>query len=126
MIEPFFAKMVYDKFKNINENFQEENDWVKIKKNKEIPKNNDSDFNLGYFILWWVIYIVIMIPFAIFAVFLSWSSNSLIEWGTGFKVFFAFFAFIMPINYLFTHLIHKYDLVTHIEKQKILSLPQVN
>ena len=74
----------------------------------------------GFFgVLFLIIFIfLIIIPLTILACYLSWTSNTFIEWGTGFKVLFAFFAFMSPISYLVSHLIHKYDLLTYIEKQK--------
>lgn len=65
-----------------------------------------------------IIFLILLgIPATIAACYFSWTSNTVIEWGTGFKVLFAFFAFLAPFNYLLSHLIHKYDLLTYIEKK---------
>jgi hypothetical protein len=82
-------------------------------------KNNNNSTDNFYYWFFMIIYLLLIgIPLGILACYLSWKSNTLIEWGTGFKVLFAFFAFFGPINYLFSHLIHKYDLLTYIKKER--------
>ena len=81
-------------------------------------KNNTTDGGFIGGLLLIIFIFLLIIPLTILACYLSWNSNTLIEWGTGFKVLFAFFAFLCPINYLVSHLTHKYDLLTYIEKQK--------
>ena len=61
--------------------------------------------------------VVIELLFAVFAVYLSWTSNSLIGWNVFSKVFFAIFAFLFAINYLLIHLFNKVDLLKHIRLQ---------
>lgn len=48
------------------------------------------------------------------AVYLSWSSNSVIGWDPVFKIIFALFAFFNPVSYLISHLLHKVDLLNFI------------
>jgi len=65
-----------------------------------------------------IIYLIIAIALGIWAVKLSWSSNTLIEWGKGYKIIFAFFAFIGAFQYLVAHLVFKADLLGYIRKIK--------
>jgi hypothetical protein len=61
------------------------------------------------FILFWIILGVI-------SAYLSWSSNTLIEWETPFKVLFALGAFLFPIYYLLMYFIGKLSLIRYIER----------
>lgn len=69
-------------------------------------------FSIIFLILW----LLFLLPFCVLSAYLSWYSNSLIDWGGGFKFVFAFFAFFFPFTYLTNHLVHKYDLILHINK----------
>ena len=60
--------------------------------------------------------VIAAILFGAFAVYLSWTSNSLIGWGAFAKVVFAFFAFLNGLGYLITHLVNKLDLIAHIKR----------
>ena len=82
-------------------------------------KNNDTSTGVFFGVFFLIIFLLLLgIPMTILACYLSWTSNTLIEWGTGFKVLFAFFFFFAPVNYLLSHLVHKYDLLTYIQKPK--------
>lgn len=61
---------------------------------------------------------IFIIVFGSYAAYLSWRSNSLINWGTGWKIFFGFFAFLCGFNYLVSYLIFKADLVAYIRRSK--------
>jgi ABC-type multidrug transport system fused ATPase/permease subunit len=111
MLEVFAVAKVYQNFSK-KEKFEDST----YGGNKKNQKSDASFFGIFFLIIFLSL---ITIPITIAACYLSWTSNTLIEWGTGFKVLFAFFAFLAPVNYLFSHLIHKYDLLTHIEKQKM-------
>mgnify|MGYP006075214863 FL=1 len=114
VLEMFVAKYLLNKK---NEKFENNNS------NKWGDNKDDIDKvkSVGTFaIVLWIIGFIFTIPFMIGACYFSWTSNTLIEWGNGFKILFAFFAFLAPISYLVTHLIHKYDLVIYVEKQKVL------
>lgn len=62
--------------------------------------------------------LIFIIVFGSYAAYLSWRSNSLINWGTGWKIFFGFFAFLFGFNYLVSYLIFKADLVAYIRRSK--------
>ncbi len=66
-----------------------------------------------------VMYIVWMVLFGIPAVYFSWTSNGLIGWNVGMKIFFAFFAFVSGLSYLFIHLINKLDLFLFIKQARM-------
>ena len=110
MLEAFFAAKLYKNF-NKNERFEDST----YGGNKKNNTSTNTDFNWIFLIIY---LLLIALPLGIAACYFSWTSNTLIEWGTGFKVLFAFFAFLAPLQYLLSHLIHKYDLLTYIEKQK--------
>lgn len=67
-------------------------------------------------ILFLILSLLFLLPFCVLSAYLSWYSNSLIDWGGGFKFVFALFAFFFPFTYLINHLVHKYDLILHINK----------
>jgi hypothetical protein len=60
---------------------------------------------------WVFFYIMWMILTGAPAAYLSWTSNTLAEWGKMFKVIFAVFAFFNGMVYLFGHLLFKYDIL---------------
>lgn len=127
MLEAFVLLKVYDKF-NKKKQIDNYSNWGGKKEhyghhtmNDRIKNENNSTVTIGGFfgIFFLIIFFLLLgIPLTIGACYLSWESNTLIEWGTGFKVLFAFFAFLSPFSYLLSHLIHKYDLLTYIKKQK--------
>lgn len=80
---------------------------------KETSKSITTILIIGY-----IFYLIIAIILGIWAVKLSWRSNSLIEWDKGYKIFFAFFAFLGGFQYLVSHLIFKADLLSYIRKIK--------
>ena len=80
----------------------------------------------------WLLFLPLIIGIAIveialgaFAVYLSWTSNTLIEWGAFAKVVFAFFAFINGLGYLITHLFNKLDLIMYVRsmRQSMAQMP---
>lgn len=64
-----------------------------------------------------LVVLVIELALAVWAVYLSWTSNSLVGWNVGAKLFFAFVAFFFALNYLLIHLFNKWDLTNHIRDQ---------
>jgi hypothetical protein len=112
MLEIFGSYKLYDYLTKKKEGFEEPRYGGEKEKN-----STDGLGWLGFF-FFMIFLLLIGIPITILACYLSWTSNTVIEWGEGFKVLFAFFAFFSPFNYLLTHLIHKYDLLTYIEKIK--------
>ena len=54
---------------------------------------------------------------AIFSLYLSIWSNTLIVWDIGYKIFFGIIAFLFPSFYLPSHLLHKWDLINFIKRQ---------
>ena len=122
MLEAYAAFKLYEHITNKKENFEEHKYGGQ--------KQNKADDILGA-LTWlgfsfFIIFILLAgIPLTIWACYLSWISNTVVEWGTGFKVLFAFFVFLSPIGYLVSHLIHKYDLLTYIEKIKTSTVNNV-
>lgn len=110
MLEAFAGYKCYEFFTK-NEKFENPS----YGGNKKNDTANGNNYNWIFLIIY---LLLIALPMGIAACYFSWTSNTLIEWGTGFKVLFAFFAFCGPLNYLLSHLIHKYDLLTYIEKEK--------
>ena len=120
MLEAFVACNFYEHFSKKKEGFEEHKYGGQ--------KKNNADFRaLGWFGFFFLMIFILLvgIPLTIWACYLSWTSNTVVEWGTGFKVLFAFFVFLSPLSYLLTHLIHKYDLLTYIEKIKTPSINNV-
>lgn len=64
----------------------------------------------GYLFFWICSLIMGMV-----GAYLSWSSNTVIGWGTGSKAFFAFFAFLSGCGYVGNHVIHKLDMLKFIK-----------
>lgn len=122
MLEAFGAYKLYEHLSKKKEGFEEP------KYGGEKQNNTDDIFGaLGWFGFFFLMIFILLagIPLTIWACYLSWTSNTIVEWGTGFKVLFAFFAFLSPLGYLFSHLIHKYDLLTYIEKIKTPTINNV-
>ena len=67
-------------------------------------------------IVWTVMYGVLVLLLGGLAVYLSWTSNSLIRRGTLAKVIFAIFAFLCNGWYLISHYLHKVDMIRYILK----------
>lgn len=59
---------------------------------------------------------IFILLFGGYAAYLSWFANSLINWQTGWKIFFSFFAFLSGFSYLIAYLIHKLDLLNYIRR----------
>lgn len=85
-------------------------------------KDDNKVKYVGWLLLLLIVILVIELALAIWAVYLSWTSNSLIEWNAFAKVFFALFAFLFSINYLITHLINKWDLVSYIRTHQVVNV----
>ena len=134
-MDVFAIKYMYDKLKS-NEKF--ENKAEKLNEVEvEIPVDvlasasadvisAGSNVFLGITILY-VFLLIIWLALAIWAVSLSWSSNTVIGYNPLAKGFFAFFAFFFATSYLFSHLIHKLDLLYFIDKlqKKGMSAPSI-
>tara|TARA_Y100000389_G_C17471316_1_gene531431 strand:+ start:852 stop:1127 length:276 start_codon:yes stop_codon:yes gene_type:complete len=56
-----------------------------------------------------IIYIILVLTFGIFAGYLSWSCNSNLQYSTLPKAFFAFIAFLMNIAYVINFYFFRYD-----------------
>jgi len=122
MLEAFGAYKLYEHLRKKKEGFEEP------KYGGEKQNNADDIFGaLGWFGFFFLMIFILLagIPLTIWACYLSWTSNTIVEWGTGFKILFAFFAFLSPLGYLLSHLIHKYDLLTYIEKIKTPTINNV-
>jgi len=84
------------------------------------PQAAVSKFTAGS-IFGFIFMFIFIIVFGAYAAYLSWKSNSLIEWGTGWKILFSIFAFMAGFSYLISYLIYKADLVAYINRSKGLS-----
>lgn len=89
----------------------------------EVTKNNTTNTPPaeGFAIFGIIIMIVVFIFTVIiggYSAYLSWYANTLIEWGTGYKVLFSFFAFLSGVSYLLSYLIYKLDLLNNIRRSK--------
>ena len=86
---------------------QDENEKRKIKEGfDDSSSESNKQWSTGG-----IIVLIIYILLGLYAAKLSWNSNSRIHWDTGFKIFFAIFAFLSPLSYLPSHLIYKVDLL---------------
>jgi len=72
-------------------------------------------------IVLFIIFGIVWLGLCLWAASLSWRSNTAAEWSTFPKVIFSLVAFLNGIPYLFSHLLHKYDLLCQIEKLKVFS-----
>lgn len=62
-------------------------------------------------IVGWLIWLVWFVGFGMWAANLSWTANTLAEWGFVWKVFFAVFAFLFGLSYVLPYYVYKADLV---------------
>jgi hypothetical protein len=67
-------------------------------------------------IVGWIVLVCIVLPLGVYAAYLSWGANTLVEWGPVPKSIFAFFAFIGGFSYLIGYWIQKYDLIQALKK----------
>lgn len=65
-----------------------------------------------------IMFIIIWVLLGVYCAYLSWTSNTLINWDVHYKVLFAFGAFMFPIYYLLMYFIGKYSLVRYIQTHK--------
>ena len=63
-----------------------------------------------------IFYLIFAILFGGYSAYLSWFANSMINWQSGWKIFFSFCAFFAGFSYLMTYLIHKLDLLNYIRR----------
>ena len=88
--------------------------YVVSKKETFRDIQNDNTPSIFFIIMLIVWSVVVGIPAAYF----SWTSNTLIGWDPVAKVFFAFFAFLSGLQYIFIHVINKLDLIYFIQSPK--------
>jgi hypothetical protein len=65
---------------------------------------------------------LLWLAFGGWAVYLSWTSNTMLDWHPAAKVIFAIFAFMSSISYLLTHLINKLDLVYALRALRVVGV----
>lgn len=65
-----------------------------------------------------VVFLIFFVLLAVWAVSLSWSSNTMAGWSLVPKIFFAFFAALFNMSYLMSHLLHKVDLLMVLKELK--------
>jgi hypothetical protein len=80
------------------------------------PKSKDAEWGIGTVLAIIGAILVAELLCSVFAAYLSWTSNSLIQWNGFAKVIFAVFAFLNGVGYLITHLFNKLDLVRYIRR----------
>lgn len=83
-----------------------------VERFKEADKSDSSNSTMFVAVV-----VVVLLALSVVSAYLSWSSNSLVGWSTGGKVFFAVFAFVFQISYIPSHILHKLDLLRHIKTQ---------
>ena len=66
---------------------------------------------------------VIELALGVWAAVLSFKSNRLINWGIGWSILFAVFAFFANLNYLVIHLINKLDLIHTVRAPRFQQAP---
>ena len=69
----------------------------------------------------WIIWGTLSLLFGVFAVWLSWSSNSVAGYNIALKILFAIFAFLFGFFYIISHIMFKLDLLNAL---KIAQLKQ--
>ncbi len=85
--------------------------------NNNNNNNNNSDSGSGFgkavggLLLLIVLLFIVELGLCSWASYLSWTSNTLVGWGTPAKVIFAICAFMSGVSYLVTHLVNKLDLI---------------
>lgn len=85
--------------------------------NNEYNHDHDND-GKGAPTVFLVILFIIELLLMVAAAYLSWTSNTLINTNVVLKVFYAFWAVIFYVIYIFIHLVNKLDLLLYIESIK--------
>jgi hypothetical protein len=70
-----------------------------------------------------IVLLVIDVLFGALAAYLSWTSNSLIEWNVPAKLLFAIFAFFSNFFYITAHVFHKLDMMFYIRRHAGAAAP---
>ena len=94
--------------------------WKRTEKFDQNGNGDDQKVVPDGLLIILILVLVVELALAVLAVYLSWTSNSLIGWNAFAKVFFAIVAFLFSVNYLLIHLFNKWDLTSHIRKQNSL------
>lgn len=77
-----------------------------------VPTNTKfSIFSLGG-----VVSFVVGIVIGVVAVYLSWTCNTALQYGTALKVIFAILAYLFGFLYIILYMIMRYDTCTYIKK----------
>lgn len=107
--DPLQIKQISDSVKG---KLQQENIYTKIQGVQSTKTNASSVDRITsmLFIIFWVM-------LGVLSAYLSWSSNTLIQWETHFKVIFALGAFLFPIYYLLMFFIGKLSLIRYIQSR---------
>jgi hypothetical protein len=92
----------YNKYNNNNDN----ENMIFVEK-QSVPES--------VLLIMFVIYLIL----GIFSAKLSWNSNTIAGWSTGYKLIFSFFAFMFPCTYITAHLIFKMDLLQRVKGKSI-------
>ena len=71
-----------------------------------------------WFSLGGIVSFIISILIGLFAIYLSWTCNSTMNYNTVLKVIYAFFAYFFGIIYIILYMIMRYDTCTYIESSK--------
>lgn len=117
----YLVKSTYNKLQNV-EKFEDAKTATNTSASTPAPvivpeaKPVEGKSSIGMF--FGIISLIFVILFGSYAAYLSWFANSLINWQTGWKIFFSFFAFFGGFSYLMTYLIHKLDLLNYIRRSK--------
>lgn len=64
-----------------------------------------------------ILFIIVWVLLGAMSAYLSWWSNTLIQWDTHFKVLFSLGAFLFPIYYLLMFFIGKLSLIRYIQRR---------
>jgi hypothetical protein len=117
-------KDIYD-----NQKIKEKDRLINLKQKKGILKSTSQesidkevkDDSLTILVILLVIYLIMSFTAAYF----SWKHNTKIGWGTGAKIIFALFVFLIPFEYLSIYLTYKSDLLTYMERTNTEFVPPI-
>ena len=84
---------------------------------ESMPKSEPRDY-LGMTAGVAVVVAVMTVVFGIPAAYLSWTSNSLLEWNAGVKILCAAVAFFFGIEYMLAFAVLKADLIAELRRLK--------
>jgi membrane-anchored protein YejM (alkaline phosphatase superfamily) len=89
------------------ENFREDEDEDEDRRDRRDRRDDDDKISWT----WLIIEIILGVVFGVFAVWLSWSSNSVAGYNIALKILFAIFAFLFGFLYIISHIMFKLDLL---------------